>query len=75
MLGLQYTTRFMEHWKNHRPKNYRQMRKDGTLNEFIQTHSKEAAEQVANLMQHGFQQHEAEEMVMPDFLWTGSEDR
>ena len=33
MLGLQYTGLALKHWKKWRPKAYRQMQEDGTLNE------------------------------------------
>ena len=49
------------------PKAYHEMRKDGSLNEVIQTHSKEGAEEVVGLMAKELNQHEAEETVMPDF--------
>jgi hypothetical protein len=50
MLGLQYVGTALAHWKKWRPKEYREMQKDGTLNERAQTASKEAASQVASLM-------------------------
>ncbi|AGW92089.1 hypothetical protein N234_18810 [Ralstonia pickettii DTP0602] len=45
------------------------MQRDGTLQEFAQSLSKQAATQVASLMAVGLQKHEAEEMVMPDIVW------
>ena len=44
------------------------MQADGTLNKRVQDASKEAAKQVAQLMAAGAQQHEAEEMVLPDLI-------
>ncbi|WP_444633240.1 hypothetical protein [Cupriavidus oxalaticus] len=69
MLGLQYAGMVLRHWKQWRPKAYKEMQKDGTLQEFAQSLSKQAATQVASLMAAGLQKHEAEEMVMPDILW------
>ena len=69
MLGLQYTKRFMDHWREFRPQNYQQMKADGFLNEFIQKHSQQAADEVAALMSKGLPQHQAEEMVLPEYLW------
>ncbi|QDX22481.1 hypothetical protein FP568_15275 [Pandoraea pnomenusa] len=68
MLGLQYVGLALKHWKEWRPKAYRQMQKDGTLNELAQTASKEAAKQVASLMEAGYQKHEAEEVVLPELI-------
>lgn len=42
------------------------MLKAGTLNREVQRASKEAARQVAALMESGLQKHEAEEFVLPD---------
>ncbi len=68
MLGLQYTGMALRHWKKWRPKAYRQMQEDGTLNEAAQTASKRAASQVAELMEAGYQQHEAEEVVLREII-------
>lgn len=68
MLGLQYVGLALDHWRKWRPKEFRQMQKDGTLNERAQTASKEAAKQVASLMEAGYQQHEAEEVVLPELI-------
>lgn len=68
MLGLQYTGMALDHWKKWLPKMTKEMRKDGTLNEEAQKASKQAAEQVANLMMHGLQKHEAEEFVLPELI-------
>ena len=68
MLGLQYTGMALEHWKKWRPKAYRQMQEDGTLNETAQTASKQAARQVAELMEAGYQKHEAEEVVLRETI-------
>ncbi|MEX3985314.1 hypothetical protein AB4Y45_40925 [Paraburkholderia sp. EG287A] len=68
MLGLQYVRLALDHWKKWRPKEYRQMQQDGTLNEEAQKASKEAAKQVADLMQTGYQKHEAEEVVLPEYI-------
>ena len=68
MLGLQYTQMALKHWKEWRPKMVKEMQADGTLNQRVQDASKEAAKQVAQLMAAGAQQHEAEEMVLPDLI-------
>ena len=68
MLGLQYVGTALAHWKKWRPKEYKQMQRDGTLNEEAQKASKEAAKQVAALMEAGYQKHEAEEVVLPEYI-------
>ena len=64
----------LDHWKEWRPKMVKEMRKDGTLNEAAQKASKRAAEQVANLMAHGLQEHEAEEYVLPETILLPPEE-
>lgn len=66
MAGLQYTKRALDHWKKWLPQMTKELRAAGTLNDRAQQASSLAAEQVANLMQHGLQQHEAEEIVLPE---------
>ena len=51
MLGLQYTGMALKHRKKWRPKMYREMQEAGTLNKRVQDASKEAARQVAALME------------------------
>jgi hypothetical protein len=68
MLGLQYTQKALDHWREWRPKMYREMQADGTLNQRAQDASKEAARQVAALMEAGYQLHEAEEVVLPELI-------
>jgi hypothetical protein len=68
MLGLQYTEMALDHWKKWRPKQYRLMQAEGTLNQVAQSASKEAARQVAELMAAGYQKHEAEEVVLRETI-------
>ena len=68
MLGLQYTRMALDHWREHLPNRYRQLKESGTLDREAQLASREAAEQVAKLMDAGMQQREAEEMVLPDLI-------
>jgi hypothetical protein len=68
MLGLQYTTMALNHWKQWRPNMVKELRAEGSLNEEVQKASRLASEQIANLMQKGFQKHEAEEMVLPETI-------
>jgi Holliday junction resolvasome RuvABC DNA-binding subunit len=74
MLGLQYTQKALDHWREWRPKMYKEMQEDGTLNQRAQDASKEAARQVAALMEAGYQQHEAEEVVLPELILLKPED-
>jgi hypothetical protein len=73
-LGLQYTGMALRHWKEWRPKEFREMQKDGTLNKAAQDASKEAARQVTQLMQAGMQQHEAEEVVLTELILPPPEE-
>ena len=68
MLGLQYTGMALRHWEKWLPKMTAELREAGTLNHEAQMASKEAARQVATLMLAGMQQHEVEEMVLPDLI-------
>lgn len=68
MLGLQYTTMALNHWKKHLPQRYKELSEAGTLNKRAQQASREAASQVGNLMLSGLQQHEAEEIVLPETI-------
>ncbi|GAB3367400.1 MULTISPECIES: hypothetical protein [Giesbergeria] len=65
MLGMQYTGLALRHWQEWLPKMTQELRDQGQLNHAAQMASKRAAEQVAKLMEQGMQQHEAEEMVLP----------
>lgn len=73
MLGLQYSKLALDHWTKWRPKMVEEMRKAGTLDQRVQTASKEAAERVAALMASGAQKHEAEEMVLPELILLAPE--
>ena len=73
MLGLQYTRMALDHWKRWRPTMYRDLQASGQLNERAQQASKEAAQQVAKLMEQGYQKHEAEEVVLPDLIRVAPE--
>ncbi|WP_369800788.1 hypothetical protein [Novosphingobium sp. AAP83] len=53
---------------------YRDLKAAGTLNQRVQEASKEAAEQVASLMESGMQKREAEEMVLPDLIMLPPEE-
>ena len=68
MLGTQYVRRALDHWKRWRPAMYKEMQENGTLDAEAQRASREAATQVASLMESGMQRHEAEEMVLPDLI-------
>ncbi len=68
MLGDQYTSLALSHWKKWCPQRYKELKEAGTLNKRAQQASREAASQVGNLMLSGLQQHEAEEMVLPDLI-------
>ena len=68
MLGMQYVTMARNHWREWLPKMYQEMQENGTLQEYLQKASADAAAQVASLMAAGAQQHEAEEIVLPETI-------
>ena len=68
MLGLQYTGLAIRHWSEWLPKMTAELRASGSMNEAVQTASKNAAAEVAQLMMAGFQKHEAEEIVLPEYI-------
>jgi hypothetical protein len=74
MLGLQYTGMALRHWKEWCPSLYRELKKDGTLNKAAQDASKNAARQVAELMQAGARQDEAEEIVLRELILLPPEE-
>lgn len=73
MLGTQYVRRALDHWKRWRTAMYLEMQQNGTLDAEAQRASREAANQVATLMESGMQRHEAEEMVLPDLITLAPE--
>lgn len=70
MLGLQYTGRVLNYWRDHRPIKYREAKKEGTLDLEAQRVSRLAAEQVAELMDQGFSREQAEEYVLPETVYA-----
>lgn len=59
-----------KHWREWLPKMTRELEAEGILNETAQTQSKLASRRIAELMQAGYQVHEAEEVVLPEeILW------
>lgn len=69
MLGLQYAGTVIDHWKEHFPTKYRRLKAAGTVDAEAQKISRDAAQQVADLMEQGFSKHQAEEFVLPDLVY------
>ncbi len=68
MLGMQYTRKALDHWKQWCPEMYRELQKSGQLNRRAQLASREAAEKVGQLVRQGLSKHEAEEFVLPELI-------
>lgn len=63
-----------KHWKEHRPKMYRELQKKGKLNQALKLANDQTSDQMCNLIQKGLQEHEAWEIVGPQYILLPSED-
>ncbi|CAN7245912.1 hypothetical protein LJR175_001014 [Variovorax sp. LjRoot175] len=57
-----------KHWATWLPKKVAALKADHELEQALQTAGKLAQERVVELMQQGFQQHEAEEVVLSELI-------
>ena len=57
-----------KHWEQWLPKKVKALKEAGTFNEAIQTAAHKAQVEIAALMAQGYQEHEAEEVVLPQFI-------
>lgn len=46
----------------------RELKADGQFEQAIQTAARQAQEEISNLMAQGYQEHEAEEVALPQFI-------
>lgn len=63
-----YATMARKHWATWLPKKVAALKADHELEQALQTAGKLAQERVVELMQQGFQQHEAEEVVLSELI-------
>jgi hypothetical protein len=61
------------HWKEHRPKAYREMVRKGTLETFLKAAADSTSQEMRDLMSQGFQYHEAWEVVRERHLFPPEE--
>jgi hypothetical protein len=57
-----------KHWEKWLPKKTRELKADGEFNMAIQMAARQAQKEIENLMAQGYQEHEAEEVVLPQFI-------
>ena len=63
-----------DHWKEHRPKMYRALKKSGKLISALKEAQKRTSDEMCDLIQKGLQEHEAWEIVGPRYVLLPSED-
>ena len=56
------------HWKEWLPKKTEELRKAGQLEAALQTAAANAQNEIQSLMQQGYQEHEAEEVALPQYI-------
>jgi len=64
----QYVSKARKHWNQWLPQKVAQLKADGDLESTLQVAARQCAEEVANLRAQGYQQHEAEEVALPQFI-------
>jgi hypothetical protein len=68
MSASRYATMARKHWTTWLPKKVAALKSDNELEQALQTAGKLAQERVVELMQQGFQQHEAEEVALSELI-------
>lgn len=68
MSAQQYEAMARKHWAKWLPKTVAALKASGELQQALQTAGKATQQQVLELMEQGFQQHEAEEVALPQFV-------
>jgi hypothetical protein len=64
----QLKNRAIDHLREWRPKEFKHLRTTGQLQQVTAQRAREASLEIDRLMQRGFQNHEAEEIVLPRFI-------
>lgn len=73
MKHASWTAQARAHWKEHRPKAYRQMMADGTLEKALVEAANATSQEMQVLADQGFRQHEAWEAVRENHLFPPEE--
>lgn len=68
MSAQRYAAMARKHWTTWLPKKVADLKATGELEQAIQAAGKSAAREVLDLMQQGFQQHEAEEVALSQHI-------
>lgn len=68
MSAQRYASMARKHWSKWLPRRTAELKAEGQWEIALQTVGKQAFEQVLELMQQGFQQHEAEEVALHDLI-------
>jgi len=68
MSAQRYAMMARKHWAKWLPKKVAALKAEGQLEPTLQAVGKQAFEQVLELMQQGFQQHEAEEVALHELI-------
>lgn len=63
-----------DHLKEHRPKMFQELKKQGILKQTVEAMQNQAKERMMNLEEGGLQHHEAWEIVKEDVLLPSEED-
>lgn len=63
-----------DHLKEHRPKMFQELKKQGILKQTVEAMQNQAKERMMNLEEGGLQHHEAWEIVKDDVLLPNEED-
>jgi hypothetical protein len=57
-----------KHWEEWLPEKTRELKAAGEFNQAIQTAARQAQQEIADLMAQRYQEHEAEEVALPQFI-------
>ena len=68
MSAQTYEAMARKHWAKWLPQKVAELKASGQLEQALQTAGKATQQQVVELMGQGFQQHEAEEVALPQFV-------
>ena len=64
-----------KHWEEWLPEKTQELKEAGEFNQAIQMAALRAQQEIADLMAQGYQEHEAEEVVLPQFILLKPEER
>jgi hypothetical protein len=73
MSAENYTSMARKHWTKWLPQRVARLNADGQLEQALQTAGKLAQERVLELMPQGYQQHEAEEVALSEYILLSPE--